>query len=45
MDRMFITIVAALAQWEHENLSERVRIGMEQKAREGKWVIIFPFMF
>ncbi|WP_429999877.1 recombinase family protein [Metabacillus fastidiosus] len=34
--RMFITLVAALAQFERENLSERVRMGMEQKAREGK---------
>ncbi|WP_429991941.1 recombinase family protein [Metabacillus fastidiosus] len=40
--RMFITLVAALAQFERENLSERVRIGMEQKAREGKWVISLP---
>ncbi|XQY90688.1 recombinase family protein [Metabacillus sp. HB246100] len=42
MGRMFITIVAALAQWERENLSERVRMGMEQKAREGKWVMNLP---
>jgi len=28
---------------EHENLSERVRIGTEQKAREGKWVMNIPF--
>lgn len=42
IDRMFITMVAALAQWERENLSERVRMGMEQKACEGKWVMNIP---
>jgi site-specific DNA recombinase len=36
--RMFITVVAALAQWERENLGERVRMGMQEKARQGKWV-------
>lgn len=40
--RMFITIVAALAQWERENLGERVRMGMQEKARGGKWVINRP---
>ena len=35
--RLFITLVAALAQWERENLAERVRFGMEQMAKEGKW--------
>ncbi|OAO78072.1 Integrase [Anoxybacillus flavithermus] len=39
MGRMFITIVAAMAQWERENLAERVRMGMQEKARQGKWVI------
>jgi site-specific DNA recombinase len=34
--RLFITIVGAMAQWERENLGERVKMGMEQKAREGK---------
>lgn len=44
MGRMFITVVAALAQWERENLAERVRMGLQEKARQGKWVPnIAPF--
>lgn len=35
--RMFITLVAALAQWERENLSERVSMGMKRMVSEGKW--------
>ena len=35
--RLFITLVASLAQWERENLGERVKFGMEQKVREGKF--------
>lgn len=34
--KLFITLVAALAQWERENLAERVRFGMEQMVKEGK---------
>lgn len=37
MGRLFITLVAALAQWERENLGERVSMGMAEKARQGKW--------
>ncbi|BDH62158.1 putative integrase; bacteriophage 370.1 [Lysinibacillus sp. PLM2] len=46
MGRLFITLVAALAQWERENLSERVQFGMTQKAKEGKWTVsLTPFGF
>lgn len=38
MGRMFITIVAALAQWERENMAERIRFGQQEKARQGKYV-------
>jgi site-specific DNA recombinase len=37
MGKLFITLVAALAEWELNNLRERVRFGMEQLVREGKW--------
>jgi site-specific DNA recombinase len=36
MGRFFITLVGAMAQWERENLAERVRVGMEQKALNGE---------
>ncbi|MCU5128210.1 recombinase family protein [Bacillus cereus] len=45
MGRMFITIVAALAQWERENLGERVRMGQLEKARQGEYSAKAPFGF
>ncbi|MFE4524731.1 recombinase family protein [Cytobacillus firmus] len=37
MGRMFITIVAALAQWERENMGERISFGYAEKVRQGKY--------
>ncbi|MGG1639916.1 recombinase family protein [Paenibacillus sp. NRS-1782] len=36
MGKLFITIVAALAEWERGTISERVRFGIEQMILEGK---------
>lgn len=45
MGRMFITLVAAMAQWERENLGERVRMGQIEKARQGRYSAKAPFGF
>lgn len=37
MGRLFINIVASLAEWERANLGERVRFGKEQLVKEGNW--------
>ncbi|MBS4191785.1 recombinase family protein [Bacillus sp. FJAT-49705] len=36
LGKLFITLVASLAQWERENLAERVKFGIHQMIEEGK---------
>lgn len=43
MGRFFITLVGAMSQWERENLSERVKMGMERRFMEGKRLGHAPF--
>lgn len=45
MGRMLITIIAAIAEWESDNLGERVRLGQIEKARQGEWSAPAPFGF
>ncbi|MFJ7681634.1 recombinase family protein [Peribacillus butanolivorans] len=45
MGRMFIGLVALLAQWETENLSERIKMALEKKVAEGERVGNIPFGF
>lgn len=45
MGRMFITIVAAIAEWESANLGERVSMGQLEKARQGEWLAQAPYGF
>ncbi|MBC2163474.1 recombinase family protein [Listeria booriae] len=43
MGRFFITIISSVAQFERENTSERVSFGMEERARQGKYIPLAPF--
>ena len=45
MGRMFITIVAALAEWETGNLSERIKMALEEKVSSGERVGNIPYGF
>jgi len=37
MGRFLINLVASMAQWERETISERVSVNMQQKAKIGEW--------
>lgn len=45
MGRMFIGLVALLAQWENENLSERIKMALDKKVSDGERVGNIPFGF
>jgi DNA invertase Pin-like site-specific DNA recombinase len=45
MGRMFIGLVALLAQWETENLSERIKVALIEKVSGGERVGAVPFGF
>lgn len=45
MGRMFIGLVALLAQWETENLSERIKMALDKKVADGERVGNIPFGF
>lgn len=45
MGKLFITIVGALAEWESDNLSERTRMGLEEKVAGGERVGNIPYGF
>ncbi|MYL57401.1 recombinase family protein [Virgibacillus halodenitrificans] len=43
--RLFITLVAAMAQWERENTGERIKMVLDEKAKKGEWLAQAPFGF
>jgi len=45
MGRLFITIVAALAEWETSNSSERIKMALEKKVSDGERVGAIPYGF
>lgn len=45
MGRMFISLVATIAQWEAENLSERIKMALEEKVSSGERVGNVPYPF
>lgn len=45
MGRMFIGLVALLAQWETENLSERIKMALDKKVSSGERVGNIPYGF
>lgn len=45
MGKLFITIVAALAEWETDNLSERIKMALEEKVSGGERVGAIPYGF
>lgn len=45
MGRLFITIVAALAEWESANSSERIKMMLEKKVSDGERVGNIPYGF
>lgn len=45
MGRMFIGLVALLAQWETENLSERIKMALDKKVSGGERVGNIPYGF
>ncbi|EID6355253.1 recombinase family protein [Listeria monocytogenes] len=43
MGRFFMTTISSIAQFERENISERVSFGMAEKARQGEYIPHAPF--